>query len=129
MEDRFYMQNGFVGNDILWWKKGRAGYTTDITQAHIFTKEEAVGQNKMRHEDIPWPAEYIEARFKIVIDGQSLDRAEALKGSGIRLKKPPRVRHTTGKTRHNCPNCGKIVWDHNPYEAAFCSRICKALFD
>lgn len=43
---------------------------------------------------------------------------------GIKLIKPKRVRPTTGKTRSNCPNCGKIVWDYNPHEPMYCNEEC-----
>lgn len=40
-------------NHILFWKQDRKGYTTDINKAHVFTREQAFGQHKMRDTDIP----------------------------------------------------------------------------
>ena len=37
---------------------------------------------------------------------------------GVRKKTP---RTATGKTRWNCPECGRISWQHNPYDFAGCS--------
>ena len=42
--------------------------------------------------------------------------------NGISIHKPKRKRKTTGKFRSNCPECGKIVWDYNPYEQAYCKE-------
>ena len=41
--------------------------------------------------------------------------------AGIKLKRKKYSRPTLGKTRGNCPVCGKITWDYNPYENAYCS--------
>lgn len=42
MEDQFYViQSGWVGNSMLFWRNGRAGYTTDFDSVHKFTLEEA----------------------------------------------------------------------------------------
>lgn len=37
----FYVQHGCVGNDALWWRAGRAGYTSNLNEAHVFSREEA----------------------------------------------------------------------------------------
>lgn len=55
MEEKWLLQNGYVGNSVLWWKRGMRGYTTNIDKAHIFTEEEAFSQHKVRNEDKPWP--------------------------------------------------------------------------
>lgn len=56
MNDKlFYLQDSrsYVGNDVLWWARNGAGYTTDLSKAHIYTKEDAVAQHNMRETDIP----------------------------------------------------------------------------
>ena len=41
-EEIYYVQKeGWVGNCLTWWRKGGRGYTTDVADAHEFTKEEA----------------------------------------------------------------------------------------
>jgi hypothetical protein len=38
----YLLWNGqYVGNSLLFWREGKAGYTTDISKAHRFTFEEA----------------------------------------------------------------------------------------
>lgn len=74
--NEYYLQNGYVGNSILWWAQGRSGYTADITKAHVFTKEEAFAQHKTRKADVPWPKEYIDARIKSHVDAQYCSKRE-----------------------------------------------------
>lgn len=85
--DQYYLQDSttYVGNDILWWKKNRCGYTSDLSQAHVFTKSEAQRQHNMRETDIPWPKAYIDQRARPAIDMQYLNRNEALAGTGMAL--------------------------------------------
>jgi len=70
----YYIQNGYVGNAILWWGVNSQGYTTDISKAGKYTKEEAKNIIQ-RPEDTAWLCSYIdnniEAR-KTIIDGQYL---------------------------------------------------------
>lgn len=42
-EELYYLQDSrdFVGNNILWWAKDGKGYTTDISKAHVYSKEDA----------------------------------------------------------------------------------------
>jgi len=41
-EQFFYLQDkrGFVGNAVLWWRKGGHGYTCDLTDAQVFAEHE-----------------------------------------------------------------------------------------
>jgi hypothetical protein len=41
-EKMYYIQNGYVGNAILWWGIDSRGYTTDINKAGKYTKEETL---------------------------------------------------------------------------------------
>lgn len=79
----YYIQNGWVGNAILWWGKDSKGYTTYIQQAGKYTKEQAKEIIK-RPEDKAWECSHvdncIEAR-KTIIDGQYLNRRYRLIGT------------------------------------------------
>lgn len=94
MDELFYLQDSrsYVGNDVLWWAKEGKGYTTDLSKAHVFTKEEALSQHNDRETDIPWPKSYIDQKTRPAVDMQYIRRDEALKGSGIvlRITKPRR---------------------------------------
>lgn len=81
MEKMFYVRNeGYLGNALIWWKKGRNGYTCDINDAHKFTYEEAQGVCS-RHQDTAYECEYIDKLLiaqKLIIDCQYVDESNRL---------------------------------------------------
>lgn len=81
-EKLYYIQSGYVGNAILWWALESKGYTTEISKASKFTKEEAKEIIK-RPQDIAWECFHIdnnEAAKKLVIDVQYLNSKYKLIG-------------------------------------------------
>ena len=81
-EKLYYIQNGYVGNAILWWAIDSKGYTTEIDKAGKYTKEQAKSIIK-RPQDIAWECNYVDKNLiahKRIIDGQYLDRKKCLKG-------------------------------------------------
>lgn len=77
----YYVRNeGFLGNALIWWTKGRNGYTCDINNAHKFTKEEAENVCK-RPQDTAYECEYIDNLLeskKLIIDCQYVDESKRL---------------------------------------------------
>lgn len=51
----------------------------------------------------------------------NINKNTMIKKAGIKIRKPKRVRQTTGKYRGNCPVCGKLTWDFDPHINAHCS--------
>ncbi len=88
MNDEFYLQDSrdYVGNDMLFWAKNGQGYTTDLRNAHVYTREQAQAKHDSRETDIPWPKAYIDAKVRSACDMQYVDRIEALAESGITLR-------------------------------------------
>ncbi|MDN7488514.1 hypothetical protein QZM35_12470 [Burkholderia sp. AU45274] len=111
MSSLFYVQDSraYVGNDMLWWAE--AGYTTDLSKARLFTQEQAQAQHNARETDIPWPKEYIDGKTRIVVDMQYVNRAAALRNSGITLIKPAK-QHAF---QLNCVGCGRFLRDTDRY--------------
>lgn len=112
--DEFYLQDsrGYVGNDVLWWAKEGKGYTTNLNEAHVFTKDAAVRQHECRETDIPWPKAYIDAKTLPAVDMQDIDRKEALRGTGIKLLKPQRQK----RTPYRCGHCGVFMRQEQQYQ-------------
>ncbi|MDN7913728.1 hypothetical protein [Burkholderia cepacia] len=121
MSALFYLQDSrsFVGNDVMWWAQNGNGYTTDLRKAHVYTQEEAQARHNARETDIPWPKEYIDARWRPAVDVQHIKRDEALAATGIALIKPKkqhayqlncigcgRFLRDADRYSHDCPNCG-----------------------
>lgn len=72
---KYYLQKGYVGNAILWWKKGGHGYTTEFNEAGKFSKEQAlVAIKDPKHK--AWSCYHIDTTRKAhkhTIDTQYLD--------------------------------------------------------
>ena len=75
-EKKYYIRNdGYLGNALIWWKKGRNGYTCDIRDAEKFTKEDAK-KNCSRKQDTAYECDYIDNLLKaqkLIIDCQYVD--------------------------------------------------------
>ena len=71
----YYIQNGYVGNAILWWGVDSKGYTTDLTKAGKYSREEASSIARTRpQQDRPWLCSYVDASagVKLIVDAQYL---------------------------------------------------------
>jgi len=115
MDDEYYLQDSRsnVGNDMLFWKKDGKGYTTNLREAHVYTKDEAVSQHQCRETDIPWPKDYIDAKTRPVVDFQYVSVTDALKDTGITLIKPQRPK----KELYKCGGCGEFKSEFQFYSA------------
>lgn len=109
------------GNDVYWFTfdflsvnyKGAAvlSYRNALTRidelgidANIYAKAE------------------IDAIARRTFQVSNINEREMITAAGIRKPKSKRTRHTTGKTRGNCPDCGAITWGFNPYENYSCAE-------
>lgn len=113
VEQLFYLQDSrsYVGNDVLWWAEAGMGYTTDLSKARVYTKDEAVDQHNFRETDIPWPKDYIDAKVRPAVDVQYINRAEALDGTGVVLRDPRKMKREPSK----CAECGSFMSDEQRY--------------
>ncbi len=78
--DLWYLQDtrSYVGNDVLWWAKDGNGYTTDISKAHVYTREQAFRLAAMRGCDRAWPKAYIDSKTRPAVDMQYIDHDAAM---------------------------------------------------
>lgn len=106
-ETEFYLQDSrqYVGNDMLFWKADGNGYTTNLAEAQIYTKEAAQAQHNMRHSDIPWPRSYIDRRLRPVVDMQTARLDKAIEGTGLVITKEK----PASKERLRCPRCQRFL--------------------
>lgn len=120
----YYLQNkasGYDGNHLIFWRKGKAGYTTSLAEAHVFSKEDAFSQNRCRDTDIPWSKKYLDRNSKGgCVDAQYVRLSEALTNeehkSLWKASPPPKPKYRCGGCGRfmsikafyttNCPNCG-----------------------
>ena len=86
MEDKmYYIQNsGYIGNAMVWWREGGKGYTSDITDAGIFSEAEMQSIIDNRPEDdYAWECDYIDNNPEIrktIIESQKIDFEKQIKG-------------------------------------------------
>lgn len=79
--DYYYVQDArrYVGNSVSWWALNDNGYTTDISKAQKYTKDEILKRgNNWRETDIIWNAKHVEANIKQHVDIQYLHKDYAV---------------------------------------------------
>lgn len=70
---KFYVQNGYVGNSVLWWGKDGNGYTTELSKAELYTKDDILSKIKSwRKEDVIWEASHVMDNIRSHVDSQYL---------------------------------------------------------
>ncbi|MEO4181420.1 hypothetical protein [Acinetobacter pittii] len=120
-----FVQGKYSGNDVYWLNKGTYDIATDFEKASYFSKDE-VNQLGGKYVAIPFSlAEKAKRRTfnfeqynpRIMTQGAGLKMPEHLKRAKRKVKNP--------QTRFNCPSCGKIVWQYNPYDFDHCDHCGK----
>lgn len=78
MSELYYLQDSrsYVGDYMLFWRKGNSGYTTDPAQAQTYTAEE-MRKKRLRDTDIPWRKAYIDARVSQAVNIEQCGRTES----------------------------------------------------
>ncbi len=73
-DTRFYFQSyGFVGNAPNLWASGSQGYTTNITAAQTYSKEETLRQlSCKRAQDRFWTFEQLQNAVQLVVEYQNI---------------------------------------------------------
>lgn len=82
--DLWYLQDtrSYVGNDVVWWAKDGKGYTTDLSKAHVYSRDAAFRQAAARGCDRAWPKAYIDGKTRPAVDMQYIDYDAALATPG-----------------------------------------------
>lgn len=115
---------GFVngqwdGNDLFWLAD--AGTTTDFSLARVFDSPQA------DRPDVVWLPHHIpDAAKRPTFSVERIDRRKMTQGAGLLMPawlKRQNRRQSMGLTRWNCPGCGRISWQQNPYDFDGC-RFC-----
>jgi len=118
------MDRKWNGNDICFYSED--GETFDYGKAHVFIGGAGVNFILGKSGMILWPKDYLDTICRRTFQSTNINTRKMITGAGIVYRKPRKPRPTTGKTRGNCPECGKITWDYNPYEDAYCAdHYCK----
>lgn len=110
--DEYVLQDrrSYLGNALVFWRDG-GGYTANIEDAEVFTKEQAIRQNQTRETDIPWPKSYFTGKTTAIVDAQHVSISDALKGTGIKLYKQPKPKYVPER----CWHCGCFINEEQKY--------------
>lgn len=106
------------GNDIYFLCD--EGKTYNFDKANKYSFPDAFNLQRKNSKLVIWGVPYLETRARKTFHSHNINTRKMITGAGIEYKKPRKQRPTTGKTRGNCPICGRITWDFNPYENATC---------
>lgn len=114
-----YLRHRWNGNDVYWLRDG-AHASCDITQATVFT-------NPCAGADAVWiPQVLALASKRRTVNVRLINKRKMTQAAGLitpeRIRKARR-RRDSGKTRFNCPGCGKIHWQYDPHEFNGCQDI------
>lgn len=207
MKNRFYLtsRHGCLGSNAVWHRHEERGYSSDIDQAHVYTREQAQeAWDESRGECTPISADHVDELAVLKVDCQyipkqseisddineyvayipkkwdgndvywvthenaaltnfdkakifNLDEARLLvqlaiviprllaenntrrtfdfskynprtmtQGAGLKMServKKIKRRVENPKKRWNCPKCGKISWQYNPYDFEGCKDV------
>lgn len=115
----------YNGNDIYWLTD--AYHSVEYSDALVLSYAEAL--KKMEHlakynvkADI-YRKSAIDAIARRTFQISNVNKRKMITGAGIKNNHPRnRNRATTGRTRGNCLDCGKVTWGFNPYETYTCAQ-------
>ncbi|MFQ2114716.1 hypothetical protein ACK334_00210 [Aeromonas veronii] len=113
----------YDGNDVYW--KAERGCTANLSDALVLTKDEAEQAMRFLDDAVIYPFLYVVSISRRTFQARNINERRMITVSGIRKPKRRRERPTTGRTRGNCPDCGKVTWGLNPYEAYTCAEAAR----
>lgn len=120
----FFVKGIWDGNDV-YWTDLNGSKSTNFLHAQVIGRTAAECIN---HNDyVVVPFELADKSKRRTFDFRKVNKRTMVQGAGLitpkHLKKISR-RNPNPMTRFNCPECGKINWQHNPYDFDGCNHCC-----
>lgn len=113
----------YDGNDIY--------FNTGLGESHDYSKARIINRKMvdLHIGDLVEGYFYIpksitDEKARRTFQFKNINRRKMITNAGITGIRKPRERQDSGKTRWNCPVCGKISWQYNPYDFDGCKDIC-----
>ena len=111
------------GNDVYFRTNDASEDSLNYKSAMIYTRSSAIIINKdTGGKYTPFPLSHIKSISRRTIASENISIRKMTQNSGIKYRKP-RKRASSGKERFNCPSCGRLVWQYNPYDFEGCKNI------
>lgn len=111
-------QGQYDGNDLIY--RSRYGNTSNLELAQIVSADKFTS---LLSGELLIPFEQLLVHMRRTFPVRAINRRKMIQGAGIIGVHKPRPSKSSGKTRHNCPVCGRINWDYH-YELNHCSNGC-----
>lgn len=112
------------GNDVYWLISENQNISTDFEQAYVMGADKA---KKLSSRFVVIPFDLADKAKRRTFDFKKVDKRTMVQGAGLitpeHIKKINR-RNPNPMTRFHCPECGKINWQHNPYDFDGCNHCC-----
>jgi len=115
-----HVKGDWDGNDVYW--KTTSGSSVNLSEALVLKKAEAKEAVRLFDDVIIYPRPYVMSISRHTLQVNMVNERLMITAAGIRKPKRKRVRPTSGRTRGNCPHCGRVTWGFNPYEAYTCAE-------
>ena len=120
----FFVKGIWDGNDV-YWTDLNGNKSTNFLHAQIIGRTAAECLN---HKDyIVVPYHLANKAKRRTFDFRKLNKRTMVFGAGLKTPdhlKKARRRNPNPMTRFNCPECGKINWQHYPYDFEGCNHCC-----
>ncbi|EKN4689612.1 hypothetical protein ABF236_003405 [Yersinia ruckeri] len=112
-----FIKGQWNGNDVYW--------LADLLPTDDFSKAKIFHEPDVTENSLVWlPFTTADAVKRQTFNINLLNRRTMIQAAGLRvpdwLKRQSRRKGNNGKTRWNCPCCGKISWQENPYDFDGC---------
>lgn len=104
----------YDGNDIQFVSQNGT-YTFNFEDAEVCERRHV---KKLGCSRLPWSWEYMNSKARPTLQQENINVRSMCRG--VKLKRIVN-RVDSGKTRWNCPSCGKIHWQYNPYDFEGCN--------
>lgn len=73
-KEMFYVQKGYVGNCCNWWREGNHGYSTNLAEAALYTRDQILSRFIDSDEKNQiWVASHVNTKVSRQVDSQHLD--------------------------------------------------------
>lgn len=109
----------YDGNDIF-FDDGEGGYTADYGKAKVYDAMSSIIALQNQRGAI-LSKKFLDTICRPTLQAGNVNHRIMMTSAGIKYRAPRYRRPTMGKTRGNCPECGKITWSYNPYESDYCN--------
>ena len=107
----------YDGNDIQF--NSNDGVTFDLSKAKVIPLQLALAYTN-QNKSI-WLKSYLESISRDTFQAGNINKRKMITAGGIKYR-TPRPSKAMGKSRGNCPTCGKLTWDYDPHVNHYCKE-------